>query len=44
LFYADDNMLGSQTQICTHTFSIHTTTQVRDLRDVRLDNTPGGSC
>jgi hypothetical protein len=22
-------MLGSQTQICTHTFSLHTTTQVR---------------
>jgi hypothetical protein len=25
-------MLGSQTQICKHTFSIHTTTQVRPQR------------
>jgi hypothetical protein len=27
-----------------HKFSIHSTTQVRDLKDVRLKNTPGGSC
>ena len=34
----------SNTVMQTHTFSIHATTQVRDHKDVRFENTRGGSC